>query len=434
MTFGTGPRRIFALIPFFTFLVLYIAVGVWLSLNGADMAFYQFPAASCALIGFGVALMLGWRNVGEQVQTFTKGIGEETIILMCLIFLLAGAFATVTKAMGGVDATVHLGLSILPSALVLPGLFLIACFVSMAMGTSMGTISTVVPIALGIAAQTDLSLPLTVGTVVGGAMFGDNLSLISDTTVAATSSQGCDMKEKMLANLKIALPAAIVVLIALFYFGSSADIPVAGGGSLIPVIPYAAVLALALMGFNVIVVLMIGTALAASIGMAIGSFDFVQVGKLTYQGFESMAEVFFVTVLVAGLAAIATKEGGLDLIVEKLRPWLRSKRSAEAGIAAFVSTADLCVANNTIAIIVTGKVVKQISDEQGIAPARAASLLDIFSCVWQGLIPYGAQILLAGSLSQIQPFQIIPFVWYPIVLGIAAIIAIIIQRPYVASR
>lgn len=434
MTYGAGRRRIFALIPFLTFLVLYISVGLWLSYNSTEGAFYQFPAASCALIGFGVALLIGWRNVGEHVRTFTQGIGDETIILMCLIFLLAGAFAAVTKAMGGVDATVHIGLHLLPKSLVLPGLFIIACFVSMAMGTSMGTISTVVPIALGVASQTDLSLPLTVGAVVGGSMFGDNLSIISDTTVAATSSQGCDMKSKMLANLKIAVPAALVVAGLLFYFGTSSDFPVANSYSIIPTIPYVVVLILALIGVNVIVVLMIGTTLAALIGILTGSLNFVQIGQITYKGFESMSEVFFVTVLVAGLAAIATKEGGLDYLLEKIRPLLRSKRSAEAGVATIVSVADLCVANNTIAIIVTGKVVKQISNEHGIAPARAASLLDIFSCVWQGLIPYGAQLLLAGSLSKLAPFEIITYVWYPMALGVGAIIAIIIQRPHVESR
>jgi len=434
MTFGAGQRRIFALLPFLTFLVLYISVGVWLSLAGTPKAFYQFPAASCALIAFGVALLLGFRNVGEQIKTFTKGIGEETIITMCLIFLLAGAFASVTSAMGGVTATVNIGLSVLPSSLVLPGLFIISCFVSMAMGTSMGTISTVVPIALGVATQTELSLPLTIGTVVGGAMFGDNLSVISDTTIAATSSQGCDMRSKMLANIKIALPAAAVVIALLVYFGSAAHIETPPDISYIRTIPYITVLALALLGFHVIVVLMLGTALSAIIGMQMGAFSFVQVGRITYEGFESMAEVFFVTVLVAGLAAIATREGGLDYLVEKIKPWLRSKRSAEVGIATMISAADLCIANNTIAIIVTGKVVKQISEERGIAPARAASLLDIFSCVWQGLIPYGAQLLMAGSLSQLAPFQIIPYVWYPVALAVAATIAIILQRPYVESR
>jgi Na+/H+ antiporter NhaC len=242
------------------------------------------------------------------------------------------------------------------------------------------------------------------------------------------------MKSKMLANLKIAIPAALVVAVLLYVYGSSADFAVAQSFSFVPTIPYIVVLILAVVGFNVIVVLMIGTALSATIGVLTGALTFVQVGKLTYEGFESMAEVFFVTVLVAGLAAIATKEGGLDYLLEKIRPLLRSKRSAEAGIATIVSAADLCTANNTIAIIVTGKVVKQISNEQGIAPARAASLLDIFSCVWQGLIPYGAQLLLAGSLSALAPFQIIPYVWYPMALGIGGIIAIILQRPHAQSR
>lgn len=434
MSFGAGRKRILALIPFFTFLIIYVSIGMWLSYEGTEGAFYQFPAASAALVGFGVALMIGYRNVSEQVRTFTQGIGDETIILMCLIFLLAGAFASVTRAMGGVDATVHLGLYLLPSSFVLPGLFIVACLVSMAMGTSMGTISTIVPIALGVAQHTGLDIPLAIGAVVGGSIFGDNLSIISDTTVAATTSQGCDMKSKMIANLKIAVPAALVVIALLFFFGSSSAPSIEHDFSLVATIPYLAVLILALSGLNVIVVLMIGTALSSCIGIATGALSFVDVGKETYNGFTSMSEVFFLTVLVAGLAAIATKEGGLEYLLEKLRPLIRSRRSAEACIATFVSATDICVANNTIAIIVTGKVVKQISNEHGISPARAASLLDIFSCVWQGLIPYGAQLLLAGTLTQIPPFKILPFVWYPMILGIFAIITVIFQRPYAQSR
>lgn len=410
-------------------MLLYIAVGAWLSYQGHPNAFYQFPAATCALIGFGVALILGMRNVNEQVRTFTLGIGDETVILMCLIFMLAGAFSTVTQAMGGVDATVNMGLSLLPNHLLLPGIFLIACFVSLAMGTSMGTIGTVVPIAIGIASKSGLDVALTVGTVVGGSMFGDNLSIISDTTVAATASQGCDMRSKMRANLKIAIPAALLVLVALYFWGTPSWQPEAFSFSFMKTLPYLVVLILAMLGVNVIVVLMLGIALAALIGFTTGSLDFLQFGKATYEGFESMAEVFFLTVLTAGLAAIATKEGGLHYLLERLNRFIKGKRSAEIGIASFVSIADLCIANNTVAIIVTGKMARTISDTYKLSAPRVASILDIFSCVWQGLIPYGAQMLLAGGLAKLSPFELIPYAWYPMALGVAATLAIVFQWP-----
>lgn len=424
-----GKNAFLALVPFLTFLALYMGVGIWLSLSGAEFAFYQFPASSSALFGFGVALLIGWRRLNERVKTFTHGIGEETVVLMCLIFLLAGAFSMVTKTMGGVDATVHLGLYLLPKSLLVPGLFLIACGVSLAMGTSMGTISTVVPIAMGMAQSAHVSEALMVGAVVGGAMFGDNLSIISDTTVAATSSQGCDMRSKMLANLPLALLAGALTLVLLYCFAHPAshiDVP---AFNFWHTVPYLVVLGLALFGMNVIVVLMIGTAFAALIGIWTDAMSIFEVGRTVYEGFLSMAEVFFLTVFAAGLAALVTKDGGLEYVLSKTRHWVRSKRSAEAAIAGFISLADICIANNTVAIILTGKMAKNIADEHQLPPARTASLLDIFSCVVQGILPYGAQLLLAGSLSAISPFLIMPYVWYPMLLGVVALLAIVFQWP-----
>ncbi len=417
-------RGFIGLIPFITFLILYMSVGIWFSYQGTDFAFYQFPAASCALIGFGIALLIGYRNVNEQVRTFTLGIGDENVILMCLIFMLAGAFSVVTKSMGAIDNTVNMGLYLLPSYALLPGIFVISCLISFAMGSAMGTISTVIPIALGIAAKANLDLALTVGSIVGGAMFGDNLSIVSDTTVAATSTQGCSMRDKMLSNLKIALPAAICVLALLFLWTKPNMLTEVYDFSFFKTLPYLLVIALAATGLNVVVVLMLGITSAALIGFATDTLSFVGFGKATYEGFLSMAEVFFLTVLSAGLAAIATREGGLDYLLAKLQRWIRSTRSAELGIAALVSLADICIANNTVAIIVTGPMVKQIAERFHVARARAASLMDIYSCVWQGLIPFGAQLLLAGGLTKISPFRIIPYVWYPMVLGIAATISI----------
>lgn len=414
-----------ALIPFISFLVLYMSVGIWFSYQGTEFAFYQFPAASCALIGFGIALLIGFRNVNEQIQTFTKGIADENVVLMCLIFMLAGAFSLVTKATGAIDNTVHLALYLLPSYALVPGLFIVSCLVSFAMGTSMGTISTVVPIALGIAAQANLDLPLTIGTIVGGAMFGDNLSIISDTTVAATATQGCSMREKMLSNLKLAVPAAVLVLALLFLFSHSTSSGEMKAFSFFKSFPYLLVIGLALTGLNVIVVLMLGIVSAAFVGFASETMGFIEFGKSIYEGFLSMTEVFFLTILSSGLAAITSREGGLDYLLSKLQRWIRSTRSAEFGIAALVSLADICIANNTVAIVVTGPMVKQIAERFGIARARAASLIDVYSCVWQGLIPFGAQLLLAGGFAKLSPFQIIPYTWYPIVLGLVASVSIL---------
>lgn len=425
---STNSRGFIALVPFIAFLVLYISVGVWCSYQGTEFAFYQFPAASCALIGFGIALLLGYRNLNEQIRTFVLGIGDENVILMCLIFMLAGAFSVITKTTGAIDSAVNMGLYFLPSYTLIPGLFLISCLISFAMGTSMGTISTIIPIALGIASKADLDLALTVGTIVGGAMFGDNLSVISDTTVAATSTQGCTMKEKMISNLKLAVPAALGVLALLCFFSKSGAMVEIQDFSYLKALPYLVVIGLALTGLNVVVVLMLGIASAAFIGIATDSIGFIEFGKATYEGFLSMAEVFFLTVLSAGLAAIATREGGLSYLLSKLQRWIRSKRSAEFGIAALVSLADICIANNTVAIIVTGPMVKEIAERFNIAKARAASLIDVYSCVWQGLIPYGAQLLLAGGLAKLSPFQIIPYTWYPIALGIVATVSIMSTR------
>ncbi|MBP6219163.1 MAG: Na+/H+ antiporter NhaC family protein [Oligoflexales bacterium] len=418
-----------SLIPFLTFLVLYISMGVWFSFQGSDYAFYQFPAASCAVMGFAVALLLGIKKLDETIKVFCAGIADENIILMCLIFMFAGSFATVTKGMGGVDAVVQMGLSCLPSSALLPGIFLIACMVSMALGTSMGTISTVVPIAMGIAVKTGLDLPLTVGTVVGGAMFGDNLSVISDTTVAATSSQGCSMRSKMVDNLKIAMPAALIVVVALFFSARPTAVLSTYDFSLIKISPYLLVLGLALMGIHVIAVLIIGIVWAGLVGVLSESMSFIAFGKGIYEGFLSMSDIFFLTILTAGLASLATHGGGLDYILDKVQRFIRSKKTAELGIASIVSVADFCTANNTVAIVITGKMARKIADKFKVPAARAASMLDIFSCVCQGLIPHGAQVLLASGLAQLSPFRIIPYIWYPALLGFFALISIAIGWP-----
>ncbi|MBT3181003.1 MAG: Na+/H+ antiporter NhaC family protein [Deltaproteobacteria bacterium] len=418
-----------SLIPFIVFLAFYFGIGLHLTLKGEEFAFYKFPAPSCALIGFAVALAIGWRDLHGHVSIFAKGVGEETVIIMCLIFMLAGAFASVTKAMGGVDSTVNMGLSFLPGRLILPGVFIISCFVSLAMGTSMGTIGAVAPIAIGLSLKAGVPMPIMMGAVLGGAMFGDNLSIISDTTIAATGSQGCEMRSKMLMNLKIAIPAAIVVLILLFVFSKPVVTESIYDYSVVKTFPYIIVFALALMGLNVIAVLMIGIFFATLIGVASGAMSFVEFGKVSYDGFISMAEVFFVAVLVAGLAALATEHGGLDYILRKFQKLLRGKRSAEFGIGGLVSIADIFTANNTVAIVIVGKMAKKIAGKFDISAKRSASILDVFSCVWQGVIPYGAQLLLIGGLAKLSPFTIIPYAWYPFTLAVFAVFAIVFKYP-----
>lgn len=415
-----------SLVPFIGFLFIYIGAGLWFTMAGKEMAFYQFPAPSCALFGFALALLIGYKNLPTHIKTFTTGVGDETVVLMCLIFLLAGAFSSISQAAGSVDAAVNLGVFLLPDSLLLPGLFLISCFVSFSMGTSMGTISTVIPVAIGISEAAGLSLPLVAGTVLGGAMFGDNLSIISDTTIAATGSLGCGMKEKMAANLKIALISATMVVILLFIFGQSQPQVIERDFSVLKVIPYALVLFLAVRGVHVVVVLMLGIVASLIVGLATASFSFLEIGKIIYNGFVSMSDVFFVTILIAGLSAIAAKEGGLDFLLKKLSPLARGKRSAEAVIALSITFADICVANNTVAILFVGPLAKKIALKFGINRARAASVMDIFSCVWQGLIPHGAQLLLVGGLCKVSGFSILPFAFYPIILGIVTIISMII--------
>lgn len=328
------------------------------------------------------------------------------------------------KAMGGVDSTVNFGLSIIPPGLILPGIFIIAAFVATAMGTSMGTIAAVAPIAADMAVKAHLPLAVAVGAVVGGAMFGDNLSMISDTTIAATRTQGCAMKDKFIMNFKIALPAALLTIILMIIFGVSGQIPAGLQYNVLKIFPYLAVLILALVGMNVFLVLILGILLAGVIGLADGSFTLIGFTQKIYEGFGSMQEIFILSLLIGGLAALITKEGGIDYLLDAIRRRIKSVKGAELGIGALVSVADICTANNTVAIVITGPMAKKISDENGVDPRRSASMLDIFSCVWQGIIPYGAQLLLAGSISKLSPIEIMPTLYYPYLLGIMALVAI----------
>lgn len=417
-----------SLIPFLVFLTLYMGAGIWFSYQGTEYAFYQFPATSCALIGFIVSLLLNFKELDRHIETFISGIGDKNVVLMSLIFLLSGAFSVLTQNIGSVDHSVNMGIAFLPSSALLPGVFLISCLISFAMGSAMGTISTLIPIALGIATKTHSSIPLIVGSVVGGSMFGDNLSIISDTSVAAATSLNCTAREKLWNNFKIAFPASVLVLTALFFAGKTSSIDANVDFSFYKTLPYLIVIALAITGMNVVAVLSLGIASATFIGFTSNSLTVITLGKSLHEGFESMSEVFFLTLLSAGLAAIVTQKGGLQYLLSKLEKRIHSKRSAELGIASLASLADICIANNTVAIIVTGPIVKKIAETYKIEKQRAASLVDIFTCVWQGIIPFGAQILLAGGLAKLSPFHIIPYTWYPIVLGVLAFVSMLCTK------
>ena len=422
-----------ALIPFLVFIISYLGAGIYYTMQGVSMAFYQFPIVAAISIGLVVAFCMGKGSINEKFRIFVKGAANEDILTMLVIYMLAGAFSSVAAAMGGRDATVNLGLSLIPVQFLAAGLFIISAFMGTATGTSMGTISAIIPIAIGAAAKAGLNVPLVAGAVVGGAMFGDNLSMISDTTIAATRSQGCEMKDKFRVNGLIALPAAVLTVIMLLIFGQPEVMPVLENldYSIIKVLPYLAVLALALAGLNVFLVLTLGIVIAAAVGMATGDLTFASVAQNFYSGICGMDETFYLTLLMGGLAEMVAHNGGIAWIIEKLRGMMKSNKSAQVGIAALVSLADCAVANNTVAIIVSGSVAKDISHEYKVDPRRTASLLDVFSCVFQGVIPYSAQPLTAAALTAamgfaVGPMDVIPCIWYCGFLAVFGILSIFI--------
>ncbi|WP_447826284.1 Na+/H+ antiporter NhaC family protein [Aeromonas hydrophila] len=427
-----------ALLPLLVFLALFIGTGTWLTLQGVEFAFYQLPAPVAALPAVMLALVLGKEGFNKNLETFFKGVGHSNIMAMCLIYLLAGAFATVAKATGGVDATVALGLSLIPGWFLLPGLFLISAFIATAMGTSMGTIGAVAPVALGVAQAAGIDPVLMAGTILSGAMFGDNLSIISDTTIAATRSQGCEMKDKFRENFKIAAPAAIGVILLYLTLGSVGDAPTTEAHvELLKVMPYLLILVLALLGMNVFMVLGLGILAAGGVGL-LGDYPLGQFSKDIYQGFTGMQEIFLLSMLIGGLGALMERQGGLAWISARISALIarftrqhdgkQNEKAAELGIAGVVSLTNLCTANNTVAIIVASKVAKELADHHGVTPRRAASMLDIFSCVVQGLIPWGAQALLLGSIFALSPLAVVSMSFYPMALALAALVAVFVKH------
>ncbi|MCL1035879.1 Na+/H+ antiporter NhaC family protein [Shewanella submarina] len=434
---ANNQGSIIALLPLFLFLALFIGAGLYFQSLGTDFAFYQLPAPVAILPAIVLALVISKQKLNSAIETFIAGIGHSNIIAMCLIYLLAGAFASVAKATGGVDATVALGLSLIPSELLLPGFFVIAAFIATAMGTSMGTIAAVAPIALGVADQADISLPLMAGAVMSGALFGDNLSIISDTTIAATRTQGCEMKDKFRENLIFALPAALITLILFTFAGQGQAELAAQEIDLIKVIPYLTILVLAVAGLNVFVVLAIGIVLAGATGLLGGEYGWVTFGKDIYTGFTNMQEIFILSMLVGGLAALMQQQGGLTFVSRQIERVIArfskakgeaSCRAAELGMAGIAAATNLCVANNTVAIVVSGDIAKDLATKHGVTPKRSASILDIFACIIQGLIPYGAQALLIASTFAISPVEAVSYTWYGMVLAVVAV-AIVIVRP-----
>ncbi|KRA52430.1 sodium:proton antiporter [Pseudoxanthomonas sp. Root65] len=414
-----------ALTPLLLFLALFFGAGLYYTAQGEAMGFYQLRAPVAILPALALGVWLARRRGLPAQQTLLQGMGDSNIMLMCLIFLLAGAFATVSKAIGAVDAVVALGLGALPASLILPGLFLVAAFVSLSIGTSMGTVAAVVPIALGVADAAGLDRVLVVGAVLGGAMFGDNLSIISDTTIAATRSQGAEMRDKFRENLKIALPAAIATLVLLGVLGDAAPVKAPDAASPWLVLPYLLVLGLALAGLDVVLVLAIGLVASGLFGFAMAQdYDVVSFAGDIYVGFESMVEITLLSILIGGLAALIKATGGLAWLAQVIAAFARGRtgrRAGELSIAALAAGSDALTANNTVAILVTGSLAKDIAQRHGISPRRAASVLDVFACVVQGVLPYGAQILLAASLAAVSPLALAGSVQYCWLLAVSAL-------------
>lgn len=429
-----------ALIPLIVFLALFIGVGTYLSLQGVDFAFYQLPAPIAALPAVMLALLLSKDKLNRAIEQFLSGVGHKDIIAMCMIYLLAGAFAAVAKASGGVDATVNLGLSAIPTSMILPGIFLISAFIATAMGTSMGTIAAVAPVALGIADSAGMSIPLTAGVVLSGAMFGDNLSIISDTTIAATRSQGCEMRDKFKENIRIALPAALIAIVIFAFNSTATQVPETGPVEWLKVLPYITILILAVSGMNVFVVLTIGILLAGGVSLgSLENYGLTDYAQDIYAGFGNMQEIFLLSMLIGGLSELMRRQGGLAFLTNLVSSMIRAfgsshskqanGRASELGIAGLVSMVNMCTANNTVAIIVSGSVARQLAEENDVSPRRSASLLDIFSCVIQGVLPYGAQVLLLGSVFNLSPLEIVSNSYYCFALAIVAVIAVFIKHP-----
>ena len=388
-----------SILPLLVFVACFLGFGIY------NNDFYAFPSPIAAMVGIAAAFIIFKGKIHDKTDIFLKGCGDGKILTMCIIYLLAGAFATVSKASGSVDAIVNLGLTYLSPQYFPAGVFLVACFLSFASGTSVGSIVTLAPIVIDLAEKSNSPLGLIGAALLAGSMFGDNLSIISDTTIAATQSLGCEMKDKFRENFKIAIPAAVLSLIILLVIGLNSETQASafqpsGEINVLLIVPYLFVIVLAVVGVNVFVTLFAGTIFAGIMGIFLGNFDVMGFSKLAYEGFTSMTEIFYLSLLTGGLAALVEHYGGINFLLNKISKIISSKKTALLGIGGLVSAANLCVANNTISILISGKIAKEITDKYELSPKASASVLDIFSCYIQGLIPYGAQILILISLSK----------------------------------
>ena len=416
--------RAIALLPIGVFLIIFLGAGI------VFKDFYAMPAIVAFLIALFVAFLQNKKlSFNKKIEVIAKGVGEENIITMSLIFLCAGGFSGAVTAAGGVDSTVNLGLSLIPAHFAVAGLFLIGCFISVSMGTSMGTIAALAPIAVGISEKTGFALSICIGAVVCGAMFGDNLSMISDTTIAAVKTQGCEMKDKFKANFFIVLPAAIITVL-IFWFATrdmNFHLEENLSYSLWEVLPYMVVLLGALIGINVFVVLISGIVISLIVGVSMGHIALSEMIQVVGNGVTSMYDITVISIIVACIVSLVKEHGGIQFILNLIKSKINGRRGAEFGIALLALFVDACTANNTVAIVMTGPIAKEISEEFDVDPRRSASLLDMFTSVGQGIIPYGAQLLSAATLTGLTPLQIIPNLYYPLLMGVCGVLAIIFR-------
>ena len=424
-------KGIIALSPLAVFVVLYLVT----SIIAGD--FYKVPITVAFLLSsvFAVIVCGGIPKkssmpIAERVSIFSRGASTGNMMLMLWIFVLAGAFANTAKVMGSINATVNLTLSVLPGNMIFAGLFLAACFVSISIGTSVGTIVALTPIAAGVAQTTGMSIPMLTAVIVGGSLFGDNLSFISDTTIAATSTQGCKLSDKFRVNSFLVMPVALLILIAYGVIGAGIESPHdVGEVSFLKVLPYIVVLITAICGMNVMGVLTLGILMTGAIGLIDGAFDVFGWFAAMGDGIKGMGELIVITMMAGGMLELIKVNGGIDVVISLITKHIKTKRSAELSIAALVGMVNVCTANNTVAIITTGGIAKQIGDRFGIDNRKCASILDTMSCCVQGVIPYGAQMLMAAGLANVNPVSIMPHLYYPYLLGIVTILAIIIRYP-----
>ena len=422
-TISQTQPRLSGLLPVAILLALFLGVGI---------PFHEqvtLPAIVPFLAALGVAfLQCRHHAFPERLNVVARAMGQTDVMVMCLVFLLAGAFAGAAEAAGCVTSTVNFGLSVLPSWATVAGLFVIASFASTAMGTSVGTITAIAPIAVGIAEATGMGAPLCLGAVVCGAMFGDNLSIISDTTIAATRTQGCDMRAKFRENLRLVLPAALITVALFIAVAPGGGVPAGDHPFSVPLLlPYLAVLVTALCGMNVVLVLALGTLLSLGVGIGMGELPAAEAFRAVGDGVAEMYDITAISLVVAGVLGLVHENGGIDWLLQHVLRRVRGRRGAQAGIAALVSAVDVATANNTVAIVMAGPVVRDVAQRHGVSPARAASLIDIYASVWQGLLPYGAQLLAAAAAASVTPAALLPWLFYPILMGVTVPLVLLLR-------